>query len=197
MPKLKLLTFIVVFVLMLSGCSNSGSNPQLDSEVAVEDSPKPAEPTLSELSYVISIPHSSTVQEFPSALKDYRVLKDSIRGKMRLFGPEDYVNDFPELRKYTGFSNGANACSAYYWMIRWRSQNPNVELAAGTSSIPAEPGELIKWEDGQPLVGGAGYMEGFSCTTPYIFFHQAINDSGATLVDVNYEVLIWEHYPDI
>jgi hypothetical protein len=195
--KAKLSTLLMICVLLFSGCSNSQPDLQISPEAGTGDSLKPAEPTSRELSFVTSIPYSSTVQEFPTMLKDYRILKDGIRGKMRLFYPENYANDFPELQKYTGFSNGANACSAYYWMIRWRSQNPDVELAAGSSSIPVEPGESIKWEDNQPAAGGAGYMEGRSCTTPYIFFYQAINGSGANLVDVNYEILIWENYPDI
>jgi len=149
------------------------------------------------LSYVNSVPHSASVQQFPLVLQNYRVLKEGIRGKMRLFEGDNVAYEFPELKGFTGFSAGANACSAYYWMIRWRSQNPDVELGAGTSSIPSEPGENIKWEDGQPLLGGAGFMEGRSCTTPYIFFERSINGNGATLGDVNYEILIWEYYPDI
>jgi len=163
---------------------------ELESEGSTKDSGSKS------LSYVDSVPHTASVKPFPLLLKDYRVLKDNIRGKTRLFdGKEAY--EFPELNGFAGFSAGANACSAYYWMIRWRSQSPNVELGAGTSSIPVEPGENIIWEDGQPLAGGAGFMEGRSCTTPYIFFRRSINGNGATLVDVDYEILIWEHYPDI
>lgn len=189
------ITPYLLATLLLSGCSSSA--PVSSESVASDQSEQSVESDSAKLSYVSSIPFSSTVQQFPIILKDYQILKDNIRGKMRLFGGGNEATVFPELRKYSGFSAGANACSAYYWMIRWRSQSSNVELGAGTSVIPSEPGVAIKWESGQPLIGGAGYMKGFSCVTPYIFFHQAINESKGNLVDVNYEVLIWEHYPDI
>ena len=112
MHKAKLSTLLMICVLLFSGCSNSQPDLQISPEAGTGDSLKPAEPTSRELSFVTSIPYSSTVQEFPTMLKDYRILKDGIRGKMRLFYPENYANDFPELQKYTGFSNGANVCSA-------------------------------------------------------------------------------------
>jgi hypothetical protein len=186
---------VLILIGSLSSCGSEQSNPDTNSGVVSDQSEQFVESNLAELSYVSSIPFNSTVLQFPTKLSNYRILEDSIRGKNRIFSDDRFVENFPELVGYSGFSAGANACSAYYWMIRWRSQNEDVEVAVGTSSNPDSDG--IDWDTGSPSAGGAGFMSGFSCTTPFMYFAKAINGNQANLVDVNYEVLIWEYYQDI
>lgn len=191
----KAFTLILALLLLVAGCGSASDETTPDPIDPISQSEAPSDPAKKETSFVISIPYESKVQDFPDSLKDYRLLKESLRGKMRVFqseGEDIYFDVFPELNRYTG----KMSCEPYYWMVRWRSNNPDVTLFVGTSSRDYEAAEEIFWHEG-PFEGGAGFVEGYSCVAPYIAFGSALNGSGANLVDVNYEIRIWEHFPEI
>ena len=160
-----------LLVLLLVGCSSSQSKEFVISEVK-------------------SVDYEREVEDFPESVPNYEILKPKISGSFRLFEDDGYAF-FPELEDFSA----TNSCEPYYWMIRWRSDNPEVQISAGTGVDP-ESGQDIYW-DSEPQVGGAGYIKAFSCVAPLIAFSNTIQNNESNLVDVNYEIRIWEYKPKI
>ena len=170
MKNFRLLS-IGIFVIALTACSSTSTN-------------------IKDLSELNSIPFDKKVIDFPDSIPNYEILKSKISGSFRLFEDDGFAV-FSELVDYTG----TNSCEPYFVMIRWRSDNPDVELTAGTG-IDTEPGKDISWET-EPKIGGAGYIKAYSCVEPLIAFSNPINGNESNLADVNYEIRIWEYKPKI
>jgi hypothetical protein len=162
---------IGILIIALTACNSSSTN-------------------IKDLSEVNSITYDKKVIDFPDSIPNYEILKSKISGSFRLFENDGFVV-FPELVDYTG----TNSCEPYFLMIRWRSDNPDVELTAGTG-IDTEPGKDISWGT-EPKIGGAGYIKAYSCVEPLIAFSNPINGNESNLADVNYEIRIWDYKPKI
>lgn len=135
---------------------------------------------------------SETIPQFPGALSGYRSTGDldywdnhlpfSLHGSVRIFqgnGWQGISDDFPKTM---------NHCSAGKFMMRWRSDNPNVLVSTA-----------LAWEsdilEPPTQTGRFGYMRGWNCVEPVFKFARAINGNKSTLVDIYYELKFWRAAP--
>ena len=97
-------------------------------------------------------------------------------GSIRVFEGDNWVGlaDFP---------NSSNGCSSGRFMVRWRSNNPDVVVTASLGYGDS----LIE----NPKSGIQGYLLGSNCHRPLFKFSHAKNGNSSTLVDVYYEVRFW------
>lgn len=138
---------------------------------------------------VYIVTSSETIPPFPSALIGYRATdnKDywdrpcSTKGSTRIFEGNDWepIPDFPLTM---------NHCSDGVFMIRWRSANPDVLIAAATGYHYS--GVIFETK-----AGTFGYMQGTNCEEPLFKFAGALNGSTANLVDIYYELKFWQAAP--
>lgn len=82
-----------------------------------------------------------------------------------------------------------NGCSSDFFMIRWRSDSPNVPVQSSVRFSAAVAGRA------DMKMGAFGYMSGTNCEQPMFNFGDARNRNGATLVDVHYELKFWQAAP--
>jgi hypothetical protein len=136
-------------------------------------------------------PYTEDVPEFPVQIESYSLKTQEGYQATRLFENDDWIVAIPEFNPETGGS-ATMSCQPFYWVIRWRSNNPDVEIqvSTGLTDGPYDPSDNIEF-------GGAGVSEGFSCFVPAFKFGRGINGNPANLVDLNFEYQIWEYRPKI
>ena len=130
---------------------------------------------------------SETIPHFPETLSGFRPAEENkdfwnrpfpVQGLIRLFEGDDWQG-IPK------FPNTMNDCSDGFFMIRWRSSDPNVGVR---SSVRYSSKSKAKEK-----TGIFGYMSGTNCEQPMFKFGDAVNE--ATLVDVYYELKFWQAAP--
>lgn len=129
----------------------------------------------------VSVSYSSAVPSFPTRVTDY-VLNRTKRSGVRIFQGQPWEALPPMDHGLAGH------CGIAYWIVRWRSQNPDVQVFGGIGDT-AIPGGFNRV--GKAARGGAGYITGNACVSPGLKFANAINGNGSNLVDVDYEYQIW------
>ncbi len=128
---------------------------------------------------------------FPTAVVDYQlenqVRQDSYAG-FRLFYPDDWKTP-------SEFESGTmvNGCEQTYWVMRWRSNNPDVIF---TTTVGFTVGSDA-YTGGTTASGGAGYISGFACDAPFFKFKKTLNGNKSNLADINYELEFWKYKPGI
>lgn len=135
---------------------------------------------------------SETIPQFPRALSGYRPTGDldywdhplpfSLHGSIRISqggGWQAISDDFPKTM---------NHCSAGVFMIRWRSDNPNVLVSTALANELDTPETSVQ-------TGRFGYMRGWNCVQPAFKFGRAINGNKSNLVDIYYELKFWRAAP--
>lgn len=147
------------------------------------------QPDLSELGQAVAFDHNQTVPRFPRKLKGYRLQGKPRRYETRLF----QGNRWEPLRPV---AQSTNSCGYYFWIVRWRTRNPEMLLLASVGDTAIPPHRF-----GKPLVapaiGGAGWISGRSCVAPGLKFAGTLNGNPGNLTDVDYEIQIWEPRPII
>lgn len=152
---------------------DSGSDSGTDGEIPSE-------------SYAVD--YSESVPDFPSSIDGYELSYQSDVIEWRVF--EDDVWWVP-IEEY---ANGARmSCSDEFWVVRWSSANPDVEMdaAVGLNDV----GEFSF--DGDFVSGGRGYMADAGCVAPAIRFGRETSGRGANLADVYAEYQLWTFVPSI
>jgi hypothetical protein len=126
--------------------------------------------------------------DFPSSVDGYELSYQSEVIEWRVF--EEDVWWVP-IEQY---DNGARmSCDDEYWVVRWRSANPNVEM---DSAIGLN--DLGEFSGGDEIASGiSGYMEGYGCLAPAIRFGIELNGTGANLSDLYAEYQLWSLDPQI
>ena len=135
--------------------------------------------------------YEKEVPAFPLSVTNYVLKIQKPQDVVRLFEGGSWIVPIEEFNP--DMDGGATmSCQPFYWIIRWRSNNPDVEIkvSTGMTDGPYEPFDEI-------VTGGAGISEGFSCVVPAYQFGQAINGNKSNLVDVNFEYQLWESKPKI
>ena len=189
-PKfLRTFLFFVIMTSLVSGCNkvsgNISSNGDNGSEIQSDRN---------ELYRNDTFPYSEKAPEFPESIPDY-VLADSYGyDYVRLFSESSWEVPIKELDPKR--NGGASmSCQPFYWVIRWRSNNPDVIIK--TAIGLTDYGKFDKLSSSKTPSGGAGYIEGSSCVVPGFRFDRAINGNRSNLVDLNFEYQIWEYKPKI
>lgn len=126
---------------------------------------------------------SETIPHFPEVLSGFRSEDNKdfwgnafdCRGSIRIFEGNGWegIHDFP---------NTMNGCSAGVFMIRWRSSSPDMPIATTVGYSPEAT-------YGEAKTGSFGYMYGTNCEQPLF------KATGASLVDVYYELKFWHAAP--
>jgi hypothetical protein len=132
---------------------------------------------------------SETTPLFTTALSGYRATgnKDywdrpfDTKGSTRIGEGNGWepIYDFPL---------SMNHCSDGVWMIRWRSANPDVLIAAAIGYHYL--GEIYDTQTGK-----FGHMQGTNCEEPLFKFASTLNGNKSNLVDVYYELKFWQAAP--
>jgi hypothetical protein len=135
--------------------------------------------------------YENEVPPFPTLVENYSLEKQSEKEIIRVFENGDWmvpIEEFDPLR-----NGGATmSCEPYFWVMRWRSNNPETEILVGAGMTDTgfeQSGEIQK--------GGAGIINGFSCFVPAFDFGGTINGNQSNLADVNFEYQIWKYKPKI
>jgi hypothetical protein len=139
---------------------------------------------------------SETIPPFPRTLSGYRAtgnldywdnpLPFTLHGSVRIhqgFGWQGISDDFPMTM---------NHCSAGAFMLRWRSDNPDVLIS---SMLADEINYRYPFPGNTVQTGRFGYMQGFNCVQPAFKFSRAINGNKSNLVDIYYELEFWRASP--
>lgn len=151
--------------------------------------PTNAKPRLSVNS---TFPYSQAVPDFPKKVIDYSLIKKRGYDYVRVFAESKWVVPIEEFDPER--NGGATmSCQPYYWVIRWRSNNPDVEILATTGITDFDKFDRVT----KIKRGGAGVMSGYSCLVPAFKFGGALNGNRSNLVDVNFEYRLWEYRPKI
>jgi hypothetical protein len=179
---------VLVLTMLLAGCG------QAENAAVLPEQPPIAIGSLdiaTESSRNLVFPYSEDVPEFPVQIKNYSLKTQEGYQAIRLFASDDWNVAIPEFNPENG-GGATMSCQPFYWVIRWRSNNPEVEIqvSTGLTDGPYDPSDNIEF-------GGAGVSEGFSCFVPAFKFGKAINGNESNLVDLNFEYQIWEYRPKI
>ena len=194
--KTKFLISIIVFSLLsllMVGLTYVGSNNTQSKPPNTIDlkSSTSASKIIDAKESMMASDFSSEMPLFPSAVVDYelgnQVRQDQYAG-FRLFYPDDWKTP-------SEFEGGTmvNGCEQTYWVMRWRSNNPDVVFSTTFGQIDGSgtyTGDAV-------ATGGAGYISGFACDAPFFKFKKTINGNQSTLADINYEIEFWSYKPGI
>jgi len=115
--------------------------------------------------------------------KDFWGKPFSVRGTMRVFQGKGWMG-------IPNFPSTMNGCSSGFFMIRWRTDSPDVPIRSSVrySAVVAGRGGI--------KTGSFGYMSGTNCDQPMFNFGNERNRrNGATLTDVHYELKFWQAAP--
>jgi hypothetical protein len=159
------------------------------SQVAT-DAPPVDDPTEFLINRISAFEDSSKLPSFPQSITDYRLVSNfRVDGyaEFRLFEGDDYL-----LPQYFVENGTTMSCQPKIWIMKWRSDNPDVELKVSGIDVPIGNEPI-----GEPTTGSAGYISGNSCIAPGFKFFRAINQNESNLVDVIYELQIWEYEPQL
>lgn len=140
----------------------------------------------------IAVAYDKQTPSFPKSISSYRLKKKASYDYVRIFSDSSWT---VPIQEFDPNQNGGAtmSCQPYFWVIRWRSNNPDVTIAASAGITDGGEFDSIY----KSVIGGAGYMEGFSCVVPAFKFGKTLNRNKANLVDVNFEYQIWEYKPKI
>lgn len=136
-------------------------------------------------------PYEKEAPKFPNSVQDYELEKQKSVESIRIFQDGGWVVPIEEFDPQR--NGGATmSCEPYFWIMRWRSNNPEVELivGAGLTDSGFE-------QSGEKQQGGTGIIYGFSCFVPGLSFGKTLNGNLANLADVNYEYQIWKYKPKV
>lgn len=146
----------------------------------------------SSLSTNLTYPYSKKVPDFPQKVKNYSLIKKQGYDYVRVFSESKWVVPIEEFDPER--NGGATmSCQPYYWVLRWRSNNPDVEILTSTGITDSNDFDRVT----KIKRGGAGLMSGYSCLVPAFKFAGTINRNQSNLVDVNFEYRLWEYKPKI
>lgn len=157
---------------------------------------------------VVAYPSDCEVPAFPTSIKNY-VLDKTVDGEViRAFDGDPWRGFLTPYR-----AGNTNSCQPEIWVVRWRSQNPGVTFKMAATyggfdagdptdylGVPLEGSEfdensdwvaLFTPEDGEEVVGSAGYMAGPSCSQPVMKWNANSSD-GSNLADISFEYQIWK-----
>ena len=140
----------------------------------------------------VTVPYSKSVPNFPKSVKDYKLYIQEPYSRVRIFqGDKKWVVPIPEFDPEQNGS-ASMSCEPYFWVLRWRSNNPDVlvQIATGITDFGFDP-------LGKAKSGGGGYSSGYSCSVPAFKFHKTLKNNKSNLVDVNFEYQIWQYKPRI
>ena len=126
------------------------------------------------------VSYSKSTPGFPRKVANYQLTMKSVPDTVRIFQGDNWVVPIPELDQAT------MSCDPYFWVLRWRSDNPNVliRITKGMTDFGFEPIEKV-------VTGSAGYASDYSCKVPGIKFGKVLAKNKSNLVDVNFEYEIW------
>jgi hypothetical protein len=138
------------------------------------------------------VTYNKTASTFPKSVKNYKLSGTAPANSKRIFEGDDWVVPIPGFDPEQG--NGATmSCQPYFWVIRWRSANPDVTIQVSKGITDGGQFDAVT----KAINGGAGYVSDYSCLAPAFKFGKSIKNTGANLVDVNFEYQIWEYKPKI
>jgi hypothetical protein len=151
---------------------------------------RPARPAWPKQAGAYIATSSEAIPPFPRELSGFRSEdgKDfwgkpfSVTGTMRVFQGNGWLG-------IPNFPSTMNGCSSGFFMIRWRSDSPDVPVQSSVRYSAKIAGS------GGIKTGGFGYMSGTNCDQPMFNFGEVRNRNGATLVDVHYELKFWQAAP--
>ena len=107
-------------------------------------------------------------------------------GEIRVFDdgkPQSVLDCMSASSGCIQFPATQNSCSSGIFILRWRSMNPDVQIAATTQFA----GLLNKdWKEGTK-----GYLIGTNCHAPLFKFHSVSNKNGSSLADIRFDVRMW------
>lgn len=214
-PRFEILMRFLVVILgtsILVGCSNPSNNSansggDVKSKISCAGDGKFGADGLGGIAYNFDC----KVPDFPTKIKDY-VLDQTVENEtIRVFEGESWR---PFLTPYR--DGNTMSCQPEIWVVRWRSQNPNVKLQISgayggfevgnpTDSFgePITDGSFDQdsdwvafYEPEKFITGSAGYESGQSCYQPLIKWDS--NSAGnANLVDISFEYQIWKYKQEI
>jgi hypothetical protein len=139
----------------------------------------------------IALPYNKSVSGFPKSIKNYKLTKLKTFSSYRIFQGEKWVVPIPEFDPER--NGGATmSCDPFFWVLRWRSDNPSVMLKVtkGITDFGFDPTDKV-------VSGGTGYISDYSCKVPGFKFDKDLGGKGSTLVDLNIEYQIWTYNPKI
>jgi hypothetical protein len=165
--------------------------PPENNEIESEDPVKIGILNSQEQSRNTTVKFKEDIPEFPQKVRNYALDIQEGYQKVRLFENLEWVIPIAEFNPDEGGS-ATMSCQPYYWIIRWRSNNPDVEISVSTGLTD---GSYSPLDD--VARGGAGISEGYSCVVPAFKFGRAINGNRANLVDLNFEYQLWNYKPKI
>lgn len=123
------------------------------------------------------------VPQLPDAVDGYTLRAPKARAQERLFAGASFT-PLPPLDKAS-----AESCEDLpIWVLRWASQNPDVEVAAAILDTGAPDSPTL----GREASGTFGYLSGSSCVSPGLRFSSALRGNASNLVDVDYEYQLWD-----
>jgi hypothetical protein len=193
--------------MILASCSNSDSSSEASSETTKIDCT--GDGSIEGVLGDKSLPFDCEVPAFPTQIKDY-VLDRTVDGQeIRIFEGDKWR---PFLTPYRG--GNSLSCQPAIWVVRWRSQNPSVQIrisgtyggfdvgeptdALGDPRTDGDFNEDTDWvafyepETGDGSVGSAGYIAAPSCAQPVMKWES--NPAGdASLADISFEYQIWTY----
>ncbi len=144
----------------------------------VEADPIDAEP------FQRSYPTIAELPELPTAVSGYVAVGDPQRTLVRVFESADEeatVYEWPVQ---------ANRCNYGFWVARWTSGSPDVELYATNAINPfLAPNELEPWL--LPPAAPAGMLASNSCEMPGFWMASDNNEQQTTLIDAAVE---WQFF---
>lgn len=145
-----------------------------------------ADGTLAIQNVAVSI--DGLIDDFPSTVKGFELFSQTDVLEWRLFQGDDYWVPIEEYQFST-----MNSCADQYWVLRWKSVNPDVEIRVNVGSVMVED----FMTGNETAEGGRGYAAGYGCYAPGIKFGNVLTNNGSNLVDVYYEYQIWNEKPSI
>ena len=203
---------ILLSASLIAGCSSSsnnsaGSTPDADLKTSCAGDGKFESDGLGAIAYNFDC----KVPDFPTKIKDY-VLDRSVENQsIRIFEGLSWT---PFLTPYRG--GNTMSCKPEIWVIRWRSQNPDVRIDISQTNGGFEWGDptdgngeritdgsfdedsdwVAFYEPDSFRTGSAGYESGQSCSQPV--FRWNSNPAGnANLADISFEYQIWTYKQEI
>ena len=191
--------FALVATFLLVGCSNmeKSQSPEfqkpsvtaMPTEVAPSPSIEPIPSASNDFLYSKVVPYLESTPAFPESIANYELTQVSNSQSIRIFQEDGWVVPIPELDPVS--DGGASmSCEPQIWVLRWRSDNPDVTIQVSTGITDFGYSRVSKI-----FTGGAGYLASPTCQVPAFKFGKS--DIGATLVEVNFEYEIWSYKPTI
>ena len=136
--------------------------------------------------------YQNEIPNFPTAVVNYELantIKVDDYAGFRLFPGDDWV-PLPDFADGTSM----NGCEHMFWVLRWRSNNEKIIIATASGYIDGTGQSVF---DDQKVEGGAGYIQNYACEAPFFKISKELYKEQNALVDINYELQIWDYKPGI